>query len=230
MEVKMKKSRKRKIVKSILCTIISLLIGFISTYALFFFSVDSYKYSGDKEAKSFSEIGYEGFDVSDSNSITRWGRQSQPTVQERSQIYTCLKIADYTELSLTRAFPLFWIAFTPQKYICDLYFDKTLKSDFLNSTVFSFNDSVFLLNYNNESEPNLISLTVYKVTNVDVKTIRDVGGVKDSDLKYVGTQYQYLYSDATQKDWYFNYVAILIAMSLVAFIIIKIIGFIKQKV
>ena len=141
-----------------------------------------------------------------------------------------MKIADYTELSLTRAFPLFWIAFTPQKYICDLYFDKTLKSDFLNSTVFSFNDSVFLLNYNNESEPNLISLTVYKVTNVDVKTIRDVGGVKDSDLKYVGTQYQYLYSDATQKDWYFNYVAILIAMSLVAFIIIKIIGFIKQKV
>lgn len=110
--------KRKKFFQFILCFCLSLLIGVVSTYSLFFFAVDSYKYSSDKETKSFSQIGFEGFDAYNSDSITRWGRQSQPTSSEASQIYSCLKDADYKELPLVKAFPFFWIAFTPKKYIC----------------------------------------------------------------------------------------------------------------
>ena len=142
--------KRKRFFGFILCFCLSLLIGFVSTYSLFFFAVDRYKYTSDKETKSFSQIGFEGFDVSNPDSITRWGQLSQPTNNEASQIYSCLKDADYKELSLVKAFPLFWIAFTPKTYICDLYFDKGVDLNPIDGSVYIFNDSVYLLIDNSE--------------------------------------------------------------------------------
>ena len=220
---------KRRALNFVFCVFLSLLIGFVSTYSLFFFSVDSYKYGSDKGTKSFSQIGFEGFDAYNSDSITRWGRQSQPTSSEASQIYSCIKDADYKELPLVKAFPLFWIAFTPKKYICNLFFDEGDDFDSVCGYVYVFNGSVYLLIDNSEPEPKLLSVTVYKATNIDAKKIQEIGGVKESDLKHVGTEYQYLYSKAVQKDWYFHYVAIFIAMSFAAYILISIVRCVKRK-
>lgn len=221
--------KRKKFFQFILCFCLSLLIGFVSTYSLFFFAVDSYKYSSDKGTKSFSEISSGGFDASDPESITRWGRQSDPTSSEASQIYSCLKDADYKELPLVKAFPLFWIAFTPKKYICNLFFDEGDDFDSICGYVYVFNGSVYLLIDNSEPEPKLLSVTVYKATKIDAKKIQEIGGVNESELKLVGTEYQYLYSKAVQKDWYFHYVAIFIAMSFAAYILISIVRCIKRK-
>lgn len=220
---------KRRALNFVFCVFLSLLIGFVSTYSLFFFAVDSYKYSSDKWTKSFSEISSGGFDASDPDSIARWGRQSNPTSSEASQIYSCLKDADYKELPLVKAFPLFWIAFTPKKYICNLYFDGDSDFDPICGFVYVFNGSVYLLIDNGEPEPKLLSVTVYKATKIDAKTIQEIGGMNESELKLVGTKYQYLYSKAIQKDWYFHYVAIFIAMSFAAYILISIVRCVKRK-
>lgn len=217
--------KKQGILKNILCVSLSLLIGFVSTYGLFFFSVDSYKYSSEKDTKTFSDVGYENFDVTETDSITRYGKQSTPTSYEVNKLYSCLSNAEYKELSLFKAFPLFWIVFTPQNYICDLNTDNPI----MDGTVFIGHNSVYIVNYNSESDSNIMSLTVYKAIKVDYKTIKEIGGVKDSDLKYVETIYQYLYKEAVQKDRYFHYIAIFIAISISAYILIIIIRYVKCK-
>lgn len=217
--------KKQGILKNILCVSLSLLVGFVSTYGLFFFSVDSYKYSSEKDTKTFSDVGYENFDVTETDSITRYGKQSTPTSYEVNKLYSCLSNAEYKELPLFKAFPLFWIVFTPKNYICDLNTDNPI----MDGTVFISHNSVYIVNYNSESDSNIMSLTVYKAIKVDYKTIKKIGGAKDSDLKYVGTIYQYLYKEAVQKDWYFHFIAIFIAISIAAYFFIIIIRRIKCK-
>ena len=82
--------KKQGILKNILCVSLSLLVGFVSTYGLFFFSVDSYKYSSEKDTKTYSDVGYENFDVTETNSITRHGKQSTPTS------YECFQLGKHT--------------------------------------------------------------------------------------------------------------------------------------
>lgn len=152
-----------------------MLIGFVSTYGLLFFSVDSYKSSSEKDTKTFSDVGYENFDVTETDSITRYGKQSTPTSYEVNKLYSCLSNAEYKEYSLFKAFPLFWIIFTPKNYICDLNTGNAI----MDGTVFISHNSVYIVNYNSESDSNIMSLTVYKAIKVDYKTIKKIGGVKD---------------------------------------------------
>lgn len=218
----------RRILNTMLCILLSLLIGFIATYSLFYFSVDSYKYSSDKKEKSFFEIGYKGFDINASDSMLRSGRQSDLTDVEKRQIFDCLNNAKYVELPLIKAFPLFYIAFTPKHYICEMYNDLSIASninELVQGTVFLFNNSVYIYNYTGED----IESTVYKAVNINTKIIQKIGGVEITDLKYVGTEYQYLYNDAIYHDWYFYYKAIFVAKSFVAFILLNLVKYIRKK-
>lgn len=106
---KYKNIKKQEISKSILCVSLSLLIGFVSTYGLFFFSVDSYKYSSEKDTKTFLDIGYENFDVTKTDSITRYGKQSTPTSYEVNKLYSCLSNAEYNSVyKSTRKDPYYY--------------------------------------------------------------------------------------------------------------------------
>lgn len=106
---KYKNIKKQEISKSILCISLSLLIGFVSTYGLFFFSVDSYKYSSEKDTKTFSDVGYKNFDVTETDSITRYGKQSTPTSYEVNKLYFCLSNAEYNSVyKSTRKDPYYY--------------------------------------------------------------------------------------------------------------------------
>lgn len=224
-----KRNKTKEIFKKVTCVILSLLIGFIATYSLFYFSVDCYKYSSDKSSKSFSDLGFANLDSSTKVTLYNYGRSYSYTEDEKKQLLDCFENSEYTELPLYKAFPLLWIAMKPQNYICDIDCDST---EFYNGSAYVFNNYLYFLTCNDKDfdyDTGTLMIKLYKSSGDEVQKIKNIKKEPTkSDYQDIGTQYQYLYSDCASKEWCFHFTAIFFAMSLGVFIIINILNSIKK--
>lgn len=223
-----KRNKTKKILKKVTCVILSLLIGFIATYSLFYFSVDGYEFSSDKSSKSLSDLGFANLDSSAKVTLHNYGRSYSYTEEEKEQLLDCFENSEYTELPLYKAFPLLWIAMKPRYYICEIRRNST--EYYYMGTAYIFNKSLYLLNYSDyDYGTDTLMITLYKSSGDEIQKIKNIKKEPiKSDYLYIGTQYQYLYNDCASNEWCFHFTAIFFAMSLGVFIIINILNSIKK--
>ncbi len=227
-KMQQKQKKKKRIIKNLMCILLSLLIGFVATYSLFYFSVDCYKYSSDKSSKSFSDLGFANLDSSTKVTLYNYGRSYSYTEEEKEQLLDCFKNSEYTELPLYKAFPLLWIAMKPRYYICEIRRDSA--EYYYMGTVYVFNKSLYLLNYSDyDYDTGTLMITLYKSSGDEVQKIKNIKKEPTkSDYQDIGTQYQYLYNDCASNEWCFHFTAIFLAMSLGVYIVIGIVNTVKK--
>lgn len=203
--------------------ILALIIGFAATYSLYYFSVDSYKYSGNKNSLSFEDLGFISSDSSSALS-TFIKKDCNFSAEEEQEALKCLKEAKYTELPLSKAFPIYWVVFR-NKNFCFEFYNETAD---MSGEVYIFGKSVYIsvTDYNLDGDFTLE--TVFKAQNINVEKIKELQSLHKAEFKQF-IRYQNLYSDSPTHDWYESYVVIFIAFSFAALIIIAIIKKIAKK-
>lgn len=215
--------KKRKILGSVLSVILALLIGFAATYSLYYFSVDCYKYSWNKNTLSFEDLG---FISSDNSSVlsTFIKKDYNFSAEEEQEALKCLKESEYTELPLAKAFPMYWVVFR-NKNFCFEFYNETAD---ISGEVYLFGKSVYIsvTDYNLDGDFPL--QTVFKVQNINADKIKELQSLHKVKFNQF-IRYQNLYSDSPTHDWYESYVIIFIAFSLAALIIIAIVKILLKK-
>ena len=216
--------KKRKLLSSVLSVILALIIGFAATYSLYYFSVDSYKYSGNKNSLSFEDLGFISSDSSSALS-TFIKKDFNFSAEEEQEALKCLKEAKYTELPLTTAFSMYWVVFK-NKNFCFEFYNETAD---ISGEVYLFGKSVYIsvTDYNLDGDFTLE--TVFKAQNINVEKIKELQSLHNVKFNQF-TRYQNLYSNSPTHDWYESYVIIFIAFSIAALIIIAIVkSFLNKK-
>lgn len=215
--------KKRKILSSVLSVILALLIGFAATYSLYYFSVDSYKYSGDKNSLSFEDLG---FISSDNSSVlsTFIKKDYNFSAEEEQEALKCLKESEYTELPLAKAFPMYWVVFRNKNFCFEFYNEN---AD-ISGEVYLFGKSVYISVTDYNLDGDFPQETVFKAQNINVEKIKELQSLHKVKFNQF-IRYQNLYSDSPTHDWYESYVIIFIAFSLAALIIIAIIKMVAKK-
>ena len=215
--------KKRKLLSSVLSVVLALIIGFAATYSLYYFSVDSYKYSGNKNSLSLEDLGFISSDSSSALS-TFIKKDYNFSAEEEQEALKCLKEAKYTELSLAKAFPMYWIVFRSKNFCFEFYNEA---AD-ISGEVYIFGKSVYIsvTNYNLDGDFPLE--TVFKAQNINVEKIKELQALHKAEFKQF-IRYQNLYSDSPTHDWYESYVVIFIAFSIAALIIIAIVKSLLKK-
>ena len=103
-------NKKRKLLSPVFSIVLALAIGFAATYSLYYFSVDCYKYSENKNALSFEDLGSIFSDNSSALS-TFIKKGNNFSIEEEQEALKCPEDAKYTELPLEKAFPMYWAVF-----------------------------------------------------------------------------------------------------------------------
>lgn len=216
-------NKKRKLLSPVFSIVLALAIGFAATYSLYYFSVDSYKYSGDKNALSFKDLG---FISSDSSSVlsTFIKKDYNFSAEEEQEALKCLKESEYTELPLAKAFPMYWVVFR-NKNFCFEFYNETAD---ISGEVYLFGKSVYISVTDYNLDGDFPQETVFKAQNINVEKIKELQSLHKVKFNQF-IRYQNLYSDSPTHDWYESYVIIFIAFSLAALIIIAIIKKVAKK-
>ena len=209
--------KRRKLLSSVFCVFLALIIGFAATYSLYYFSVDSYKYSGNKNLLSFEDLG---FISSDNSSVlsTFIKKGYNFSAEEEQEALKCLKESKYTELPLAKAFPMYWVVFR-NKNFCFEFYNETAD---ISGEVYLFGKSVYISVTDCNLDGDFTLETVFKAQNINVEKIKELQSLHKVKFNQF-IRYQNLYSDSPTHDWYENYVIIFIAFSLAALIIIAIV-------
>lgn len=215
--------KRRKILSSVLSVILALIIGFAATYSLYYFSVDSYKYSGNKNALSFEDLG---FISSDNSSVLSSfiKKDYNFSAEEEQEALKCLIESEYTELPLAKAFPMYWVVFR-NKNFCFEFYNETAE---ISGEVYLFGKSVYISVTDYNLDGNFPQETVFKAQNINVEKIKELQSLHKVNFNQF-IRYQNLYSDSPTHDWYESYVIIFIAFSIAALIIIAIVKIILKK-
>lgn len=215
--------KKRKILSSVFSIVLAFVIGFAATYSLYYFSVDCYKYSGNKNTLSFEDLG-SIFSDNRSTLSTFIKKGNNFSIEEEQEALKCLEDAKYTALPLAKAFPMYWVVFR-NKNFCFEFYNETAD---ISGEVYLFGKSVYIsvTDYNLDGDFPL--QTVFKAQNINADKIKELQSLhKVKFNKFI--RYQNLYSDSPTHNWYENYVIIFIAFSLAALIIIAIIKKVAKK-
>lgn len=209
--------KRRKLLSSVFCVFLALIIGFAATYSLYYFSVDSYKYSGNKNLLSFEDLG---FISSDNSSVlsTFIKKGYNFSAEEEQEALKCLEDAKYTELPLAKAFPMYWVVFR-NKNFCFEFYNETAD---ISGEVYLFGKSVYICVTDYNLDGDFPQETVFKAQNINVEKIKELHSTHKAEFKQF-IRYQNLYSDSPTHDWYESYAIIFIAFSIAALIIIAII-------
>lgn len=215
--------KKRKILSSVFSIVLALIIGFAATYSLYYFSVDSYKYSGNKNSLSFEDLG---FISSDNSSVlsTFIKKDYNFSAEEEQEALKCLKESEYTELPLAKAFPMYWAVFR-NKNFCFEFYDEAAD---ISGEVYLFGKSVYISVTDYNLDGDFPQETVFKAQNINVEKIKELQSLHKVKFNQF-IRYQNLYSDSPTHDRYENYVIIFIAFSLAALIIIAIVKILLKK-
>ncbi len=217
-------NKRRQLLSSVLSVVLALVIGFAATYSLYYFSVDCYKYSGNKNLLSFEDLGFITSDNSSALS-TFIKRDYNFSAEEEQEALKCLTEAKYTELSLAKAFPMYWGVFR-NKNFCFEFYNET--ADILGE-VYLFGKSVYISVTDCNLDGDFTLETVFKAQNINVEKIKELQSLHKVKFNQF-IRYQNLYSDSPTHDWYENYIIIFIAFSIGALIIIAIVkNFLNKK-
>ena len=199
-------NKKRKLLSPVFSIVLALVIGFAATYSLYYFSVDCYKYSGNKNTLSFEDLG---FILSDNSSALS-------TFIKKGNNFSI--DAKYTELPLEKAFPMYWAVFR-NKYFCFEFYDEAAD---ISGEVYLFGKSVYICVTDYNLNGDFPLQTVFKAQNINADKIKELQSLHKVKFNQF-IRYQDLYSDSPTHDRYENYVIIFIAFSLAALMIIAIV-------
>lgn len=216
-------NKKRKLLSPVFSIVLALIIGFATTYSLYYFSVDSYKYSGNKNTLRFEDLG---FISSDNSSVlsTFIKKDYNFSAEEEQEALKCLKESEYTELPLAKAFPMYWVVFRNKNFCFEFYNEP---AD-ISGEVYLFGKSVYISVTDYNLDGDFPQETVFKAQNINVEKIKELQSLHKVKFNQF-IRYQNLYSDSPTHDWYESYVIIFIAFSLAALIIIAIINKVAKK-
>ncbi len=216
-------NKKRKLLSPVFSIVLALVIGFAATYSLYYFSVDCYKYSGNKNTLSFEDLG---FILSDNSSAlsTFIKKGNNFSIEEEQEALKCLEDAKYTELPLEKAFPMYWAVFR-NKYFCFEFYDEAAD---ISGEVYLFGKSVYICVTDYNLNGDFPLQTVFKAQNINADKIKELQSLHKVKFNQF-IRYQDLYSDSPTHDRYENYVIHFIAFSLAALLIIPIVKLPLQR-
>lgn len=216
-------NKKRKLLSPVFSIVLALAIGFAATYSLYYFSVDCYKYSGNKNSLSFEDLGFISSDSSSALS-TFIKKDCNFSAEEEQEALKCLEDAKYTELPLAKAFPMYWVVFR-NKNFCFEFYDEAAD---ISGEVYLFGKSVYICVTDYNLDGDFPQETVFKAQNINVEKIKELQSLHKVKFNQF-IRYQNLYSDSPTHDWYESYVIIFIAFSIAALIIIAIVKILLNK-
>ena len=162
-------NKKRKLLSPVFSIVLALVIGFAATYSLYYFSVDCYKYSGNKNTLSFEDLG---FILSDNSSAlsTFIKKGNNFSIEEEQEALKCLEDAKYTELPLEKAFPMYWAVFR-NKYFCFEFYDEAAD---ISGEVYLFGKSVYICVTDYNLNGDFPLQTVFKAQNINADKIKEL--------------------------------------------------------
>lgn len=210
-------NKKRKLLSPVFSIVLALVIGFAATYSLYYFSVDCYKYSGNKNTLSFEDLG-SIFSDNRSTLSTFIKKGNNFSIEEEQEALKCLEDAKYTELPLEKAFPMYWAVFR-NKNFCFEFYDEAAD---ISGEVYLFGKSVYICVTDYNIDGDFPLQTVFKAQNINADKIKELQSLHKVKFNQF-IRYQDLYSDSPTHDWYESYAIIFIAFSIAALIIIAII-------
>lgn len=210
-------NKKRKLLSPVFSIVLALVIGFAATYSLYYFSVDCYKYSGNKNTLSFEDLG-SIFSDNRSTLSTFIKKGNNFSIEEEQEALKCLENAKYTELPLEKAFPMYWAVFR-NKNFCFEFYDEAAD---ISGEVYLFGKSVYICVTDYNLNGDFPLQTVFKAQNINADKIKELQSLHKVKFNQF-IRYQNLFNNSPAHDWYESYAIIFIAFSIAALIIIAII-------
>lgn len=231
--IKKKERNKKAAIRMVAVILASLVVGFIATTLIYYFSVDLYVYYDDKTQISFSHLtGLDETNVSEYD-FSKESNTEKFSEDEAKNFAKIMSKSTYTELSLLKAFP---------KIFIDLHGTKNIICNFLAFSddygyyylYYSFGKIYLLCFESYLSDGYKNSMTLYVADNLSYDDIDDfradaVDYIYSDDAMYEGLYYDSYSIDDILFLWYSHGEWIFLGTSFAAFVLIQTGRFIIKK-